>query len=100
MSSTPDLRVFAGRRVSNPPKPSLDGAPAGEFTVRATLSRKKLIVIAVGGFCLCEMIDWTGITGKHFPRSGGEALAQAFVNILWVALFMGTSLFMTSRSGE
>jgi hypothetical protein len=68
--------------------------------MRSTLSRKKLILGAVGGFCLCEMIDWTGITGKRFPRSGVEALAQALVNILWVALFMGTSLFMTTRSGE
>jgi hypothetical protein len=68
--------------------------------MRSTLSRKKLILGAVGGFCLLEIIDWTGILGKRFPRSWPEALAQALVNILWVALFMGTSLFMTTRPGE
>jgi hypothetical protein len=65
--------------------------------MRRDFNPKKLALISVLCFCLFELIDWTGIWGKRFPKSWGEALVQAFVNVLWVALFMGISLFGMAR---
>ncbi len=68
--------------------------------MKSDFSPKMLVLIAVSSFCVCELLDWTGIFGKRFPRGLGEALVQAFINILWVALFMGILLFRSSRRSQ
>ena len=60
--------------------------------------KKKLILIAVLGFCVCTLIDWTGIIdNRRFPKSWSEAWIQVFINILWTALFTGISYFAIIR---
>jgi hypothetical protein len=65
--------------------------------MKRDLSAKKLVLIFVLCYCLSELIEWTGIFGRRFPRSWDEALVQAFFNILSVALFLGIWLFKMSR---
>jgi hypothetical protein len=59
--------------------------------------KKKIIFIAVLGFCLLELLDWTGVTRGGFPSNFSEVLMQACVNIGWTFLFTAVSYFVMIR---
>ena len=56
--------------------------------------RNKIVLIAVLGFCLLELLDWTGITRGGFPSDWRVALLQVCVNIGWTA-FATTVAYLT-----
>ncbi len=60
-------------------------------------TRKKLVTIAVGGFCLLMLVDWTGLTRWGFPSSWPQAVLEVCVNILWTVLFTVVSYFVMIR---
>ncbi len=70
------------------------GVPRREM--RSTL-RKKLIFIALLGFCLLLLLDWTGVTGRGFPSNWSEALIQVCVNVGWTVFFTTVSYFVMIR---
>ena len=60
-------------------------------------SRRKLVLIAVLGFCLLELLDWTGITRGGFPSDWRVALIQVCVNIGWTAFATTVAYFTMMR---
>jgi hypothetical protein len=58
---------------------------------------KKLVLFAPKGFCLFMLIDWTGLTGRHFPSSWIEALLQVCINIMWTTISMVVCYFVMVR---
>ena len=59
--------------------------------------KKKTVLIAVLGFCLLELLDWTGVTRGGFPSNWTEALIQVCVNIGWTVFFTAVSYFLMIR---
>jgi hypothetical protein len=59
--------------------------------------KKRLAFIAITGFCALSLLDWTGVTGRSFPRSWSEALIQICINIGWTILFTVASYFLLVR---
>jgi hypothetical protein len=57
----------------------------------------KLIQSSIVGFCLLFLIDWSGITGRRFPKNWGEALVQVCINIGWILFFAVVSYFALIR---
>jgi hypothetical protein len=55
---------------------------------------KKVVLIAVLGFCVLELLDWTGITRGGFPSNWAQALFQICINIGWTA-FCTTVAYLT-----
>jgi hypothetical protein len=47
----------------------------------------KLILSSIVGFCLLFVIDWSGITGRRFPKNWGGALIEVCINIGWILFF-------------
>jgi hypothetical protein len=64
--------------------------------MRTTL-RKKIVFIALLGFCLLQLLDWLGVTRGGFPSNWTEALIQALVNIGWTVFFTAVSYFVLMR---
>jgi hypothetical protein len=59
--------------------------------------RNKIVLIAVLGFCLLELLDWTGITRGGFPSDWRVALIQVCVNIGWTAFCTTVAYFTMIR---
>ncbi len=59
--------------------------------------KRKLILIAIIGFCALMLLDWSGMTGRGFPVNGAEALLQICINIGWTALFTVVNYFALIR---
>lgn len=59
--------------------------------------KRKLILIAIIGFCVLLLLDWIGVTGRGFPTNWIEALMQVCINIGWTALFTVVSYFALIR---
>jgi hypothetical protein len=59
--------------------------------------QKKLVFFAPIAFCLMMLIDWTGLTGRHFPSSWIEALIQACINIVWTTIVIVVCYFVMVR---
>ena len=62
-----------------------------------TRDKRKLILIAVIGFCVLLLLDWSGLTGRGFPTNWIEALMQVCINVGWTALFTVVSYFALIR---
>jgi hypothetical protein len=62
-----------------------------------TGEKRKLILIAIIGFCALLLLDWSGVTGRRFPASWSEALIHVGINIGWTALFTVVSYFALIR---
>lgn len=58
---------------------------------------KKIVLIAVLGFCALELLDWTGITRGGFPSSWAHALIQICINIGWTAFCTTVAYFTMIR---
>jgi len=59
--------------------------------------KRKFVLSLVIGFCFLFLIDWSGITGRRFPRSWSEFVIQVCINIGWVSLFAVVSYFALIR---
>ena len=58
---------------------------------------KRLITAALVGFCALMILDWTGLTGRHFPANWAEALIQICVNIAWTVMLTVAFYFINIR---
>jgi hypothetical protein len=62
--------------------------------------RRKLALIAPVTFCLCLLLDWTGLIDGGFPRNWAQALIQICVNIGWSAFSIVVSYFVITGAAK
>ena len=80
----------------SPHQSALLSAPIEGYNMPKT-PKGKLILSSIVGFCLLFLIDWSGLTGRSFPRNWGEALIEVCINIGWILFFALVSYFFLIR---
>ena len=62
-----------------------------------SLLKRKIILTSPMSFCLLLLLDWTGVTGRGFPSTWGEALFQVCANVIWTVFLTGISYFALNK---
>jgi len=60
-------------------------------------STRGLLAAALISFPVLFLLDWTGIYGRHFPKSWEEAVIEIGINLGWTIILTLTYYFVMMR---